>query len=74
MALIISALTTLKEDKMKAVICPVCNGTGDYPNLAKNTLTCHGCNGKGWVEVQEDLSVIYYSPVWYPTWYPWETY
>ena len=33
---------------MKAVICPVCSGTGKYQELV-----CHGCSGKGWVEVQD---------------------
>ena len=37
--------------------CPICNGTG---NLAKEMYpyegtrqSCHGCNGKGWVEVAD---------------------
>jgi hypothetical protein len=47
-------------------ICPVCKGCGELPNLLKvpNPLTepkvgirirCHGCNGKGWVEVGDVL-------------------
>ena len=35
--------------------CPVCYGTGKYDNLI-----CHGCNGKGWVEVSDGNG-----------WYPW---
>lgn len=45
----------------KADICPVCNGTGKYKeynnyySYATEPLycekVCHGCNGKGWVEV-----------------------
>jgi len=54
---------------MKAVICPVCNGLGKIgknPDIKftgghfsmiadiLNTTTCHGCGGKGWVEVSEE--------------------
>jgi len=41
----------------RAVTCPVCNGTGkvrnpDYnPKLGQEVVTCHGCGGRGWVEV-----------------------
>lgn len=39
----------------KAVTCPVCIGRGqlsvDSFSTAVNEKTCHGCNGKGWVEV-----------------------
>jgi DnaJ-class molecular chaperone len=41
---------------MKAVKCPICNGTGEkepHPNYSSNKVTCNGCNGKGWVEVAE---------------------
>lgn len=31
---------------MQAVLCPVCNGTGKVKKK-----TCHGCDGRGWVEV-----------------------
>ena len=31
---------------MHAEVCPVCKGEGNY-----NGKQCHGCNGKGWVEV-----------------------
>ena len=44
-----------------AEICPVCNGTGiykhyrDYKEMTNGVCyweqTCHGCNGKGWVQV-----------------------
>ena len=52
--------------------CPVCNGSGKWqvppPNGGSSTCpteqTCHGCGGKGWVEVGGDY------PPWYPT-YPW---
>jgi len=43
----------------KAVICPVCNGRGTIVYTTATTagnyeVTCHGCGGKGWVEVSED--------------------
>lgn len=48
----------------KAVKCPVCDGRGKV-NLEQKKATvteaaitrektCHGCAGKGWVEVLED--------------------
>ena len=42
---------------MKAVICPVCNGDGKkraptMPNI--ELIQCHGCDGRGWVELHED--------------------
>jgi DnaJ-class molecular chaperone len=40
-----------------AEICPICNGRGTVPNAMDNTstaeVTCHGCNGKGWVTVED---------------------
>ena len=45
---------------MKAVICPVCGGTGrvdnpdKYGNTYENaTKPCHGCGGCGWVSVPD---------------------
>jgi len=39
---------------MKAVICPVCMGEGKTrPNWKTETI-CNGCDGKGWVQIQED--------------------
>ena len=54
---------------MKAVKCPICKGSGKalrkgckptkiighFTLLAAimNEITCHGCGGKGWVEVSE---------------------
>jgi len=43
----------------QAVVCPVCSGTGkvsESPNVnstsaSGNRRTCHGCDGKGWVEI-----------------------
>jgi len=65
---------------MKAVLCPICNGSGKIgKGIDRNSTsavpvleTCHGCNGKGWVEVGEDKTD--YIP-WYPIYptptYPW---
>lgn len=39
----------------KAVLCPVCNGEGEF-----KTRPCHGCDGKGWVQVREDICYHYY--------------
>ena len=45
---------------MKAEKCPVCDGSGkvairdgklDTSAAAERDRTCHGCGGKGWVEV-----------------------
>ena len=46
---------------MKAAICPVCNGIGKVraPSIqCIELIKCHGCQGKGWVEVHDD-----YPPV-----------
>jgi hypothetical protein len=45
-----------------AETCSVCNGTGNtakepYPYEGTRQI-CHGCNGKGWVEVGDP------TPVW----------
>ena len=52
----------------KAVTCPVCLGSGNKNRLLYDRgkevtgkdETCHGCSGKGWVEVGGD----------YMTWWP----
>ena len=48
---------------MKPVRCPVCNGSGSVKQEAalevsadyvgEISVTCHGCGGRGWVEVSE---------------------
>ena len=41
----------------RAVICPVCGGKGaieesePYTTTSPYKRTCHGCGGRGWVEV-----------------------
>lgn len=46
--------------------CPVCNGSGvtyevwvDLPQMRaaedSKEVPCHGCNGKGWVEVDDEI-------------------
>lgn len=38
--------------------CPVCNGKGKIKKeliSISSWITCHGCNGKGWVEVQDSV-------------------
>jgi hypothetical protein len=58
--------------------CPVCNGNGKvYTNtncmgtdpIYWQQVTCHGCNGKGWVEINDNAPpYIPYVP--YNPWYP----
>ena len=46
----------------RAEICPVCSGTGVYPKPDPNnktqaeSRTCHGCQGKGWVSIEDSYS------------------
>ena len=53
---------------MHAERCPICSGTGVYvppPNPYTREVaiprTCHGCQGKGWVSV-EDIYYPHFSP------------
>ena len=57
---------------MKAVLCPVCNGSGKN----KDHNDCHGCGSRGWVEVHEDgphrVDIV---PMPYPVYPdPWDTF
>ena len=55
---------------MKAVICPVCWGKGvikDVTDEGMEDKTCHGCNGKGWVEVGENYPYIPPCPYPHPS-------
>ncbi len=45
----------------KAVLCPVCCGSGKvvppigpYSTVVPQPVTCHGCGGLGWVQVKDD--------------------
>ena len=60
----------------RAQKCPVCGGTGkivdqdDGPSTAApQPRTCHGCGGKGWVQVGRDDPPAAPWPL--PTW-PWD--
>ncbi|KKN16751.1 hypothetical protein LCGC14_0972880 [marine sediment metagenome] len=65
----------------QAVICPVCNGCGKAKEYEADTkkfikdYPCHGCSGKGWVEVGGDVTYpIYPYPMpYYPYWPNWQT-
>ena len=54
------------EQQNHGEICPVCKGSGIYKEYydyvhttgAWSQRTCHGCNGKGWVVI-EDKSIFY---------------
>jgi hypothetical protein len=56
---------------MHAEKCPVCGGSGQvsdpacgsYAPLAARMKTCHGCNGKGWVEVSDCESFKMITPI-----------
>ena len=57
--------------------CPICYGTGKVndPTNHQLKMTCYGCGGKGWIEVNDQpyISPPYqpYNPYpWYPTYYP----
>jgi len=71
-----------------AELCPVCKGSGKVSGNGETgssviTVTCHGCDGKGWVTVQDSAEqqiIPYYVPVTYPVaptnpyWPPYITY
>ncbi len=58
--------------------CPVCNGSGrtestetETGTLVRKSQPCHGCNGKGWVEVGVPDVPYYPTPMsYYP--YPYD--
>ena len=50
--------------------CPICCGSGEYtppqnPMLTgcPTTVTCHGCNGRGWVQVGSDRDRDCFFPI-----------
>ena len=36
-----------------AQLCLVCNGQGNI-KVSQESKQCHGCSGKGWIEVADD--------------------
>jgi len=64
----------------KAQLCPVCGGTGKITKQTVGTagdtfeVTCHGCGGKGWVEVAEGTCPMYPCPTYIPPVYPYPDY
>jgi DnaJ-class molecular chaperone len=36
-----------------AEVCPICHGTGKTKIITKDNTTCHGCGGKGGIEVSD---------------------
>ena len=70
--------------------CPVCNGIGrtettetDTSTLVRKSQPCHGCAGKGWVEVGSDMTFVPVYPIpvpipepnpWHPCRWPLTTY
>lgn len=60
---------------MQAVICPVCDGSGKYKKLGEyEEKVCHGCGGKGWVEVHEQLYCVHCYPPAPTVIHPWVSY
>ena len=57
---------------MHAEKCPVCDGEGKINQPRPNSIPdhvfveCHGCNGRGWVEVRDDIINI--PSVWIEPW------
>ena len=48
-----------------AEICPICHGkgkitTGKITTEGNEMKTCHGCGGKGWVEVSDSPTIYPY--------------
>jgi len=72
----------------QVVICPICHGNGKVrkiddimiadaaPSIKEERReTCHGCGGKGWIEIGKDdypnyPYIPYYPTPYYPTWLP----
>jgi hypothetical protein len=53
-----------------AEMCPVCHGEGQFIStvIGPSPRTCHGCGGKGWVEVKDGGQIFpsdYFSGVEY---------
>ena len=56
---------------MKAVLCPVCQGSGkwavppygDSTDAAPRMVACHGCGGCGWVVVPDERQPLWPWPM-----------
>lgn len=48
----------------RAVLCPVCEGSGHAqpPDYFTDMVDCHGCGGKGWVQVDDTPPRPYWPP------------
>ena len=61
---------------MHAEKCPVCDGEGKIESELRplcEPKECHGCNGKGWIEVQdESQQMVVYIPQPYQPYIPYE--
>ena len=57
-----------------AVLCPVCGGKGEYREKSEPSKPreCHGCGGKGWVEVSSPDTIFWPTPVVIPYPHLWE--
>jgi len=67
----------------QVVICPICHGNGkirtidecmiadDAPGIkGEQKVSCHGCSGKGWIEIGKDDGPCYPIVPYYPPHYP----
>ena len=48
---VISQVYRLTQQKQGVFSCPVCLGAGKL----ESKVICHGCHGKGWIEVRSDM-------------------
>jgi hypothetical protein len=51
---VVSTVFKMATAQRNVAVCPVCEGTGKYDGN-KN---CHGCRGRGWVEVHADSTQL----------------
>ena len=51
-------------EEMQAVKCPICEGRGFSVVVEREPpmQPCHGCSGKGWVEVGDSKTTYIWSP------------
>lgn len=50
---------------MHSELCPVCKGDGQVEGIRDGEtrlFDCHGCNGKGWILVEDIPAIIYVYP------------